>query len=73
MEIIDKNLEKMHTKQLLKELRSYYWQCDYSSKEEEENEKKRISEIKSILATREHVPNKIESRNARILKKKQGN
>ena len=66
-------LSKLHTKQLLKHLRNTYgwgdydWECkDYEALSKYQDL------IKSILATREHIPNKKESKALRKAKIKKG-
>ena len=76
-----KALEKMHTKQLLKERNRLYYvseycndcashceECDICSHNQEFN----IQEVKRILATREHVLNKKEAKELRKKRIKEG-
>ena len=66
-------LVRLHTKQLLKELRKTYNYWDYDWTIEDDAELLEYQNtIKSILATREHVPNKQESKIIRRLKAKKG-
>lgn len=67
----DEELNLLKTRQLLKELRSVYvLDFDWDYYTEVENYRARI---KAVLATREHIPNKQESKALRKLKKKRGN
>ena len=79
VEVLDKNqLESMHTKQLLKELRNTYAGicCDTDWCENgalcKHNHDENVRRIKEILATRPHIPNKQESKAMRIAKIKKG-
>lgn len=67
-------LNQMKTRQLLNHLNSIrsWGDWDWSDDEWEELRKYRET-IKSILATREHVPNKQESKALRKERKKRGN
>lgn len=77
-------LEKLHTKQLLKMLRTDYYlpyckcgqqNCDFSPNifsKRFESEQKCMDNIKQVLATREHVPSRAESKRARIERIKRG-
>lgn len=75
-------LNKLHTKQLLKELRSNrVWGGDcrylYTSSSPEcqqclANQKSNEQQLKAILATREHIPNKQESKALRKARIKKG-
>ena len=63
-----------HTRQLLTELRKMNYAYEYDSTEEDVQAvcEYRI-QLKAELATREHIPNKIESKKIRIARKKKGN
>lgn len=67
-------MKKMHTKQLLIELRSSYsWGCEYCWNDEDWDKLRNYrNELKNELATREHIPNKIESKMIRKAKIKKG-
>lgn len=76
-------LENMHTKQLLNERNRLYHVSEYCAdcccdKYDEEcqrcsnNRTFNMQEVKRILATREHVPNKQESKALRKLRIKEG-
>ena len=68
-------LQKLKTRQLLKELRNTYSMgCPYCWEESDWQGLRgyRII-IKSVLATREHIPNKQESKAIRKARKKKGN
>jgi len=66
-------METKHTRQLLAELRRTYFAWDYDWTDEDcaANAKYR-QELKDVLATREHIPNKIESKNIRKARIKKG-
>ena len=74
-------MKNLHTKQLLKELRRTYtqscpggWACDGQCPALWCTQKAAYqAELKTELATREHIPNKIESKKIRIARKKKGN
>jgi len=74
------NLEKLHTKQLLKKrfssnIRFYEeYSCEFCENRKLCEERSRENErmLYSILNTREHIPNKIESKMIRKRRKKQG-
>ena len=68
-------LQNLKTRQLLGELRSTYsWGCPYCWEDEDwEGLKAYRACIKVVLSTREHIPNKIESKKIRIARKKKGN
>ena len=74
-------IKKAPTRQLLKELRwTYrqscpkYWACDGQCDQLWCSQKKAYqTELKAELATREHIPNKIESKMLRKARKKKGN
>jgi hypothetical protein len=70
----EEQMKNMKTRQLLAHLRTtyrwgeYYWvSSDCAAKAAYQ------SRIKAELATREHIPNKIESKRIRIARKKKGN
>ena len=79
VEVLDKNqLESMHTKQLLKELRNtragiccYEYGCENESLCKH-NHDENVRILKEVLATRPHIPNKQESKAMRIAKIKKG-
>lgn len=66
-------LNRLHTRQLLKILRNTYaWEYDsWGSKLQIAIEQYR-NDIKKVLSTREHIPNKIESKLIRKQKIKRG-
>ncbi len=76
--MINIDLKKLHTKQLLRYFRdtySRYARFEYLTKEkiiEIDNDDNDDNIIRAELATREHVLNKKESRAARIARKKSG-
>ena len=70
----DEQMKNMKTRQLLAHLRTtyrwgeYYWvSSDWAALAAYQ------ARIKAELATREHIPNKIESKRIRIARKKKGN
>lgn len=67
-------IKKAHTRQLLKELRSTYsWGCPHCWEECEWNQLRCYrQELKEELATREHIPNKKESKAIRKARLKKG-
>lgn len=68
-------MKTVHTRQLLKELRhTYKMGCPYCWHDEDWKKLKcyRV-QLKNELATREHIPNKKESKLIRKAKKKKGN
>ena len=68
-------MEKMHTRQLLKELRrthSYGCECCWGDEDWKQLYCYR-NQLKAVLATREHIPNKQESKALRKARKKKGN
>lgn len=76
-----KNLEKLHTKQLLNKKRGLYIAGDIcrdccgdldECKDCLNNEKFNQHILKNILSTREHIPNKKESKELRKAKIKKG-
>ena len=67
-------MEHMHTRQLLQELRRTHWAWDYDwTTEDEAALLEYRATLKAVLATREHIPNKQESKAIRKAKKKKGN
>lgn len=66
-------MEHRPTRQLLKELRDTYraWDYDWNSEDEAALHEYRAT-LKAVLATREHIPNKQESKAIRKAKKKRG-
>lgn len=68
-------MQKMHTRQLLAELRdTYTWGCEYCWNDEDWNQLRHYrDQLRAILATREHIPNKKESKTIRKARKKKGN
>lgn len=68
-------MTKMHTRQLLAELRSTYtWGCPHCWEDEDWKQLNYYrTQLKSELATREHIPNKIEGKAIRKARKKKGN
>lgn len=66
-------MEHKHTRQLLAELRrTYYaWDYDWTEEDEKANETYR-TQLKAVLATREHIPNKKESKAIRKARIKKG-
>lgn len=66
-------MEKKHTRELLAELRrTYYaWEYDWTDEDCEALNEYR-ARLKAILATREHIPNKIESKRIRKARIKRG-
>lgn len=72
--LTEEQMTDMKTRQLLAHLRrtyrwgEYYWdEIDYEAKRAYQ------TRVKTILATREHIPNKQESKRIRIARKKKGN
>ena len=70
----EEQMKNMKTRQLLAHLRQTYrwinydWEmADYSTR------KVYRDRVKAELATREHIPNKVESKKIRIARKKKGN
>ena len=68
-------MEKTPTRQLLAELRrSYSYGCEYCWGDEEWKQLHQYKDqLKAVLATREHIPNKQESKALRKARKKKGN
>lgn len=73
-EIYISQLKNSHTKQLLKRLRATYKMgCEYCWKDEDWEKLECYRQaIKNELATREHIPNKIESKRIRKERIKKG-
>ena len=70
----EKQIKNLKTRQLLARLRQTYHWCEYDY--EDINYQAKLAyqaQIKAELATREHIPNKIESKKMRIARKKKGN
>lgn len=67
-------MEHLCTRQLLQELRktNYAWGYDWTREDEAALHEYRAT-LKAVLATREHIPNKQESKAIRKAKKKKGN
>ena len=67
-------LQKLKTRQLLSLLRkTHSWGCPYCWGSEEWNKVREYQKlIKSVLSTREHIPNKQESKAIRKAKIKKG-
>lgn len=67
-------MEKAHTRQLLGELRrTYRYGCPYCWEDSDwEQLREYRKELKQELATREHIPNKLESKAIRKAKIKKG-
>ena len=67
-------MKDMKTRQLLAHLRQTYAWGDYDWEDADYSAKHAYqAQVKAELATREHIPNKIESKRIRIAKKKKGN
>lgn len=65
------DLEKLYTKQLINKLREVnLCGSEYDSESKKENLDRYIKSIKQVLSTREHIPNKIESKKIRQEKAK---
>lgn len=67
-------MEKMHTRQVLRELRrTYTYGCEYCWGDEDWKQLHYYrNQLKAVLATREHIPNKQESKAIRKARKKKG-
>lgn len=66
-------LQKLSTRQLLAELRkTYRWDFGPYNGPGHKRVQEYISLLKDLLSKREHIPNKIESKQIRKLRKKQG-
>ena len=73
------NLAKIHTRELLRLLRLSYVTCTECdgfcgavTKKQYDNLHKWQYKLRKELSTREHIPNKVESRALRIARKKSG-
>lgn len=67
-------LEKLHTRQLLAELRRTYAEGhEFWGESDWDALRDYRGQIKTVLATREHIPNKLESKAMRKARKKKGN
>lgn len=70
----EEQMKNLKTRQLLAHLRCTYRWDNYDWKEIDYEAKYAYQDrIKTELATREHIPNKIESKQIRIARKKKGN
>ena len=70
----EEQMKNMKTRQLLAHLRHTYRWGDYDWTSEDSAAKSAYqARVKAELATREHIPNKIESKRIRIARKKKGN
>ena len=70
----EKQMKNMKTRQLLAHLRHTYCWGDYDWTSDDCAAKAAYqARVKAELATREHIPNKIESKKIRIARKKKGN
>ena len=69
----EQELRKLSTRQLLAELhKTYGWDSGPYGSEGHTRVKEYVSLLKDILSEREHIPNKVESKQIRKLRKKQG-
>ena len=69
----EEQMKNMHTRQLLAHLRqTYSWGEDDWVREDWNAKEAYQARIKAVLATREHIPNKIESKKLRIARKRKG-
>ena len=68
-------MKNLKTRQLLKILRSTYsWGCTHCWEESDWDDLKCYrAQLKTELATREHIPNKVESKAIRKARKQKGN
>ena len=67
-------MKDMKTRQLLAHLRQTYAWGDYDWEDVDYRAKHAYqAQVKAELATREHIPNKVESKKIRIARKKKGN
>ena len=67
-------MKDMKTRQLLAHLRQTYAWGDYDWEDVDYSAKHAYqAQVKAELATREHIPNKVESKKIRIVRKKKGN
>lgn len=70
----EEQIKNLKTRQLLVHLRQTYGWGDYDWEDADYSAKKAYqARVKAELATREHIPNKIESKRNRIARKKKGN
>ena len=70
----EEQMKNMKTRQLLVHLRHTYRWGDYDWTPDDCATKAAYqARVKAELATREHIPNKIESKRIRIARKKKGN
>ena len=70
----EEQIKNLKTRQLLTHLRQTYSWGDYDWEDADYFAKKAYqARVKAELATREHIPNKIESKRNRIARKKKGN
>ena len=70
----EEQMKNMKTRQLLAHLRRTYRWSDYDWTLDDCAAKAAYQvRVKAELATREHIPNKIESKRIRIARKKKGN
>ncbi len=70
----EEQMKNMKTRQLLAHLRHTYRWGDYDWTSDDCTAKAAYqARVKAELATREHIPNKIESKKIRIARKKKGN
>lgn len=67
-------IKNLKTRQLLAHLRHTYCWGNYDWEDADHSAKKAYqARVKAELATREHIPNKMESKQIRIERKKKGN
>lgn len=72
--LTEEQMKGLKTRQLLAHLRSTYRWGDYCWGDEDFAAMRAYRErVKAELATREHIPNKTESKRIRIARKKKGN
>jgi hypothetical protein len=70
----EEQMKNMKTRQLLAHLRHTYRWGDYDWEDADYSAKAAYqARVKAELATREHIPNKVESKKIRIARKKKGN
>ena len=70
----EEQIKNLKTRQLLGHLRRTYRWGDYDWEDADYSAKKAYqARVKAELATREHIPNKMESKRIRIARKKKGN
>ena len=71
--LTEEQIKNMHTRQLLAHLRQTYRWGDYDWTLNDCAAKSAYqARVKAELATREHIPNKLESKKMRIARKKKG-